>query len=613
MADVKEYNRGQAPSLAVGTAGANYAPGEAYRTLAEGIGKVREQFAQTRMSKLNAILEPLRQQAPYLGQAIGRDLSNVLAQNVEHKAKLQRSIQHNAVADSLFNFQSDADASRAHGQQNYTSHPEVAEDDYNGTVGAAVDKYQQDLETRFPNSPEVAQTFREKAREYQRSQAQTVNQWALTQGKDNASANVKTSGDQTVADVSQAQGTPEQKLQAYSDAKARFTTLTANNVPVLGKSQMQDAEQKNTFKLGVAFYQNMIADTPIAPQAAIDHLHDVGQMLDKLQIPLPPEEKTSLRGTISAQMERATKLLVNQSDVDVLDHDVAIRKVNNALLADPYNSAKLNSAKNFAATQVASIQQQVMQVKTNPAMSAESKDAALKGLEKQLGHLDTISHTVDSQQSHIATKQEENARHADSEARANAREARTAAREAKRDQSQAALRTIVGHIAKARTMNPETDMKAIQEEYHQAALATNGALDNGLITADKWLTLQDKNVGGVKAAAKGQSAAPDPFQQFVKAVYPAYNIPIKQIPKNQRQQATSDAAKTVMSNADDILNMHQWDEANHRDGFSSTMSAEFDKRAAFVTQRAEKEKWQPIQVTNRLAAIRTDIMSRSAQ
>lgn len=584
MVEIRNYNPGSAPNLAVGAPGMNQAPGQQFRSLAQDIGQVRNQLGQANLGRLKAFLNPIEGQAAYFGQAIAR---HMLLKDAQVKALGQST-----VAESIDKLGATADGAMRYFKQNNLNNPETAPDQLSSIIDDETNKYIDDLKSnkQFKNDPTYATALRNKAADLKKSAMREVNNWSLSQQTTNAEGYVNNGGDSTVDAVAQADGSIADKYGTYQNEVTRYHQLAANKAPVLGEQRMIDKAHDVTLKAGVALYQNIIDDVPSDPMSKLQYLHSADGFLDKAQIPLPGGSKLQLHASINSRVETATAQLVTQMKPAEQLHDIQIRKIGEGLRAVRFSPEAMNSARNFVQTQQDAIEAKIQQTRDNPALPEKAKSAMYSLYAAQQGHLNSLLNTVNSQSDTMAATQRREANELAAQTKQIASQQKAADTIAHGQAKDAALMDIFTTSMEAGQYDPRTDTDKIQkimESVTKKAIAAHAA---GLIDAEKFNSITNHSTAGAVHAANAEAQPTGFFDQWAHGTF---GMPIKLKPAkaDQKAQARAEATKGISDAVGGLQLINKHHLLNVQAGLSPAEVKRFDTAAARDTKRSQDEHW----------------------
>jgi hypothetical protein len=272
MVEIKPYSEGSIPNLAVGTPGINNAPGETFRSLAKDIGDVRQQIGQSKLTKLNAILEPFTKQAPYLGSAIGGEITRHL-NDVAHKAAQQATLQADQGAEEgNSQYASVAYQKRMDLQSKNADNPAQAVADLKDYHEQARDltlgMFDQQYNDAKGNSTQLAARNKLEAGIDASALSENKAAYSWMQGKQHAQSQAFVEGVplKAAAEISSMTGTPEEMLKQGSDIMAIASNALKGSATALPVEALKAAQQVRG--LPVTLGQKLLESAPRVPYDA---------------------------------------------------------------------------------------------------------------------------------------------------------------------------------------------------------------------------------------------------------------------------------------------------------------------------------------------------------
>lgn len=585
MVQIQNYNPGSAPNLSVGTPGANYAPGQAFRSLASEIGQVRDQLAQANSQRLQSVITPLASLAGNIGRSLGSRYTSLRAQQVQNLAKQNEMLANQSVNDTVYSFRDNANKARNQFQQMNQDRPQDGVDQYSSFLDnahqAAIDDFDSGPHKRDFAARNKLTSALNDAR---LSQRESMDSWSRSAQTDQVKANIDNAVAQTKQEISNADGDIDIATRAKN-----YQSLTQNvHSMILGSEQYIGAHNVAVQRLQlmkeapVAFFQNLATTVPEDPEEALSYVHAARALLDNSEhwnMPMDAADKVHMQSAYGELQNKVIKDMEGKLTIDDMGADR-----NNAVLKQRvdqfWNDPSLQQqALSHASQQTNELNKRAQGIAQDPNMPEPVKQTYLKSIGTQISHLDTLTNAAKSNLHHIDTLNKQGMQAALTTKRHEDFESQLAARkELKESGDKAQFRlddmrnqlTVLGQ-------KPVDNMAQIQDQSKEMYAYAKQMGAAGYLTPAEAESYQQNALKAVSGAAQYQRSAPNIFG----IPMPTWGQPpVKKQKFDKTQDARNSALSDVMGAMSDLHTMGHQAQVNQAGGLKPSQQQYFNENYA---------------------------------
>lgn len=625
MAQVNPYNPGAVPSLSVGVPSLNNS-GQVFRSLSNDIGQVRQQFAQTQQSKLMAIIQPLAQQAPFLGQAIGsrigRDLTQARTKNAQVAQQHQKALANQSAAQSTYNFRDNSDNAMSSFQEQNKDNPARAQQQYkdflDGSFEAALDDFD-----NGPNKDDInARNRLEAGMDSARlTQNERMGTWSRNVQTDQAHAEVDAAVNQTVRNIgAQQSGLPQAHpgmLQGHAEIDDKmidadlgnrvngYRVAVSNAGALLQDSRLQTGDkysqqqiEKLVKQAPVALFQNILTTLPSDPTDQLRYIQRTQMMLDnndRYAIPLEAGQKEGLQKQLNAAAEQAARGMVVHLKGQVLQTDEQDNVMRGQADQHWMDLPTQQGLMAHADSQTKLFQLKISNVTKDKTLPEAAKNVLIDFYDTRIKRMDSLVDTARTNIKYINTQAKEGALAAMREQREDQREGRrVAAAQLKenKDDAEDLLNKKLDNIY-ALKQEPQKNAAAILHATDEMVSYANQMHKAGYINANRAEFYRHHGASmGVDAA----TMQTEPKQIF--GITLPWQPPVKKQKFDKSQANRAKATQSLLSSSDSIRDYQKQGQINKMQKLSDSQQHDFDatysdwqsKRAAIGKPPTPEEK-----------------------
>ena len=601
MADVKPYQQGQLASEAVGTPGANGAPGAAVRQLATGAGQVRDDLAAQAAADSSAL-------GTLAGRALGegiRSLGQALVDQRKAAAKQDKMLTDIEVAEAHYSFERNADRTRSGLQEEFIDNPL----DARGHLSDRLEDSAAKLKERYKGDPRAQLEMVKAVEQSRTSQLEKMDSWVRGRRHDMAKQSGDVAIERTLQDISESKGSMFERLELTKSYVELADRQLRNSVNVLGQKYVDAKLIELHNKAGATFFANVAAELPDDPEARLAYMNGAKLLLDHSQesgVHLDAKDKGHLQSHFKTMGDQFAKDFENHLEVKDLGSNLEASVLKAHLDENSTNKIVQKQGKDYAVNMIAGLKAKAALVEKDPNLPESARLAYGKFLTGQATRYDGIIKAATSHENRIDSEAQADARHAKSEAKADARQAKTIATEQKKIASNDAQIVLNGMTEDLTVLkqDPLRNMAAIQGKAIEMGTLAQKSLAAGHLTPAQAHRYTQNALNIATNAATFQRNV----SSFLGITLPSLvQPPVKKQNFDKSMGARVAAADAVSKGINEAREYQKQDEINKLHDFTPSQQAEFDDVADKIRAEAAKGNWPQVVVNQRLAMLRSRV------